>query len=105
MRKFIICLAFSLISFNVFATITKEDLENFYAKPEGCVIIENDYDAFSGYTIYGKDAIFRISVGHDNSENAYCHFYGGHSGNKYYISVSKSWYDVEKNILHLYRKI
>lgn len=105
MRKFIICLAFSLISFNVFATITKEDLENFYAKTEGCVIIENDYDTFPGYTIYGKDAIFRISVGHDNSENAYCYFYGGHSDNKYYISVSKSWYDAEKNILHLYRKI
>ena len=82
--------------------MNEEDLENFYAKAEGCVIIENDYDVFPGYTIYGKEAISRISVGHDNSDNAYCHFY---AGNKYYISISKSYYDTEKNILHLYKKL
>lgn len=105
MKKFIICLTFNLISFNVFATITKEDLENFYAKAEGCVIIENDYNAFQGYTIYGKDAIKAIFVGHDSNGNAYCHFYSPLKNSSDNISVSKSWYDAEKNILHLYRKI
>ena len=105
MKKIIICLLFSLISFNLFATITKEDLENFYAKAEGCVIIENDYDIFPGYTIYGKEAISRISVGHDDSDNAYCKFYAGVQEKSYSILVSKSHYDPEKNILHLYRKL
>lgn len=103
MKKIIICLLFSLVSFNLFATITKADLESFYVKAEGCIIIENDYNTLPGYTIYGKDAIYRISIGHDNNENAYCHLYA--SDNKYFISVSKSYYDAEKNILHLYRKI
>jgi len=105
MKKFIICLVFSLISFNLFATITKEDLESFYVKAEGCVIVENDYNAFSGYTIYGKDAIHAIFVGHDSNGNAYCHFYVEGRNSSYSISVSKSYYDSEKNILHLYKKI
>lgn len=105
MKKIIICLLFSLISFNLFATITKEDLESFYAKAEGCIIIENDYDVFPGYTIYGKDVIYGIFIGHDNNGNAYCNFYIGQRADICHISVSKSYYDTKKNILHLYRKI
>jgi hypothetical protein len=62
-------------------------------------------DIFPGYTIYGKEAISRVSVGHDNSDNAYCKFYAGVQEKSYSILVSKSHYDPEKNILHLYRKL
>ena len=103
MKKFIICLFFSLVSFNLFATITKDDIESFYSKSDGCVIIENDYYIFPGYTVYGKESIYKIFVAHDGNGNAYCFLYITNKSSIDKISVTKSYYDKEKNIFHLYK--
>lgn len=102
MKKFISCLFCTfLLSLNIFATITKDDLLWFLTKPEGGIIIENDYDIFPGYTVYTKESILKIFVSHDSSNNAYCYLYVNDI--RYKISVSKSYYDESSNILHLYR--
>jgi len=101
MKKLISCLFCTfLLSLNIFATITKNDLLKFLSKSEGGIIIENDYNIFQGCTFYTKESGPRIFIADDNSYGyLYVHDV------KYRISVSESYYDESLNILHIYRLI
>lgn len=104
MKKFISCIFCTfLLSLNIFATITRDDLVKFLSKSDGGVIIENDYDVFPGYTVYTKESIVKIFISHDNSNNAYCYLHVNNT--KYRISVSRAYYDESLNILYFYKML